>query len=100
MHRSYTLGSAIQFETIQIAATLAVHTNLVFNNMLFQGSSLTWQDCRYELLPYLHIPWRRSAAYPPLRIIPDPSIFCRYIPTRLQNVGSLSQRYGQALCKV
>jgi hypothetical protein len=36
-------------------ATLAARTNLVFNNMLFKGHSLTWQNCRYELLPYLHI---------------------------------------------
>ena len=53
---------AIQFEAIQIADTLTVHTNLVFNNMLFQGSPLAWQDCRYELLPYLHIPLRCSGA--------------------------------------
>lgn len=40
----------------RFGATLAARTNLVFNNMLFQGPSLTWRDCRYELLPYLHIP--------------------------------------------
>jgi hypothetical protein len=39
----------------RFVATLAARTNLVLNNMLFQGPSLTWQDCRYELLPYLHI---------------------------------------------
>ena len=55
VHESYDLGPAIQFEAIQLVAALAVRTNFVSNNMLFQGPSLTWQDCRYELLPYLHI---------------------------------------------
>ena len=62
MHRSYTLGPAIQIEATQIVAALAMRTHLVFNDMLSQGPSLTWQDCKYELLPYVHI---RAAIFTP-----------------------------------
>ena len=67
IQQSYTLGPAIQFGATQIVATLAVRTSLVFNNMLFQGPSSTWQDCRYELLPYLHIPRRCAGPCGPRR---------------------------------
>lgn len=76
MHRSYTLGPAIQIEATQIVAALAVRTHLVFDNMLFQGPSLTWQDCRCELLPYLHI--RATILRPDRRCEPRHHFVCLY----------------------